>query len=133
MKPPLWTSLLLVAGLLLMLVGPFAVSYLLPTEAIWTNEDADKLSQASANLHAAIHVSLSHDHNHDRGHVAAGKPERSDQPIPELAAAQAEYDRQQARLTVSISRRDWLWYGAPILGALIASAGIAGHLLARRG
>jgi beta-glucosidase-like glycosyl hydrolase len=130
MKPPLWTSLALVAGLLLMLVGP-AISYLLPTEAMWTNEDAEKLSQASANLHAAIHVSLSHDHEH--GQVAAGKPERSHQSIPELAAAQAEYDRQQARLTASVSRRDWLWYGAPILGALIASAGIAGHFLARCG
>jgi len=128
MKPPLWTSLALVVGLLLVVAGPLTVWLFLPAQAVWTNADAEKLSQAGANLHAAIHASLPHKH----AAGAAGTPDGHDQPTAELAAARAEYDRQQARLTGSLARRDWLSYGSTILGALLASAGIAGYFLARR-
>jgi hypothetical protein len=131
MKPPLWTSLALVVGLLLMIGGPLTVWLCAPAHGGWTNADAQQWGQASANLHAALHASLPHDHNHAAG--AAGTPDGHDQPAAELAAAQAEYDRQDARRAASLARRDWLWYGSTILGALLASAGIAGHFFTRRG
>jgi len=131
MKPPLWTSLALVAGLLLMVGGPLILWLFMPDQAVWTDADARQWGQASANLHAANHASLPHNHNHAAG--AARTPDGHDQPIAALAAAQAEYDRLEARRAGSLARRDWLWYGSTILGALFASAGIAGHFLARRG
>jgi len=113
-----------------MMGGPLAVWLFLPAQAVWTNADAEKLSQAGANLHAANHALLPHNHNHAAG--AAGTLDGHNSPTAELEAARAEYDRQQARLTGSLARRDWLSYGSTILGALLTSAGIAGHFLARR-
>jgi hypothetical protein len=132
MKPPLWTALALVVGLLLMLLGPLAVSLFLPTQATWTNEDAEKLIQASANLHAANHAHGSHSHVHGNGQVATGMAEHHDQPTAELAAAQKDYDTQQARLETSRSRQNWLVHGSRFLGVLLAAAGIAGYFLAQR-
>jgi hypothetical protein len=103
-----------------------------PAQAVWTNADAEKLSQAGANLHAANHALLPHKQNHNHVAGAAGAPDGHDPPTAELAAVRAEYDRQQARLTGSLARRDWLSYGSTILGALLTSAGIAGYFLARR-
>ncbi|MCI0357442.1 MAG: hypothetical protein L0211_03030 [Planctomycetaceae bacterium] len=127
MQPPPWTSIALLVGLVLMLAGPLAVSLLLPTSAVWTNEDADKLSQASANLHAAIHAHGGHDHG--PAHPAGA----SESSLPALAAAQREYDAQQSRLEASRSRQGWLESGARLLGVVIAACGIAGYIMARRG
>lgn len=132
MKQSLWTPLALVCGLVLMVAGPLSVSYLMPADALWTDADAQRLGQARANLHAALHVSQSHSHAHEHGEVGAGKTQASLKRVPDLAAAQQDYEEQQARLENSRSRRDWLWYAATILGALLASAGIAGHFLAAR-
>jgi hypothetical protein len=130
MKTPQWTSLALVAGLVLMLVGPLAVTLLMPPESVWTDEDAEKLSQASAQLHAAIHANLSHGEPHQ--HVGAGHIEDHKKPVPDLAAAQRAYDFEQGRLDRALARRNWLWYGASIAGAVIAAIGVAGHFLASR-
>ena len=133
MKQPLWTPLALVSGLVLMVAGPLSVSYLMPADALWTDADAEKLGQARADLHAALHADQPHNHAHEHGQGGTGKTEAPEKPAPDLAAAQQEYDQQQARLESSRSRRDWLWYAATILGALLAAAGIAGHFLAGRG
>lgn len=132
MKPPLWTSLALVAGLLLMLLGPLAVSLWLPVEAVWTNADAEKWSQASANLHAAIHAQT-HAHNHDNDQVAHGKVEHRDKDMPDLATAQAEFNAQQARKDASLARPQWLGFASRVLGVLLAAAGVGGYFLANRG
>lgn len=132
MKPPIWTSLALVAGLLLMLLGPLAVSLWLPIETVWTNDDAEKWSQASAKLHAAIHAHSPHSHSHDNGQVAHGKLDHSDKPMPDLAAAQAEFNAQQVRKDASLSRPGWLGQALRILGVLLAAAGVGGYFLASR-
>jgi len=132
MKPPLWTALALIVGLLLMLLGPLAVSLFLPAQAIWTNEDAEKWSQASANLHAAVHAHGSHGHDHSSGQAAHGPTEHHDPPTAELAAALKDYEAQQARLETSRSRQNWLVHGSRILGVLLAAAGIAGFFRANR-
>jgi len=132
MKTPQWTSLALVAGLVLMLVGPLAVTLLMPPESVWTDEDAEKLSQASAQLHAAIHANLAHGDAHAHEHVSAGKVDEHKKPVPDLAAAQRSYDFEQGRLDRALARRNWLWYGASIAGAVIAAIGVAGHFLAGR-
>ncbi len=117
----------MVSGLVLMFGGPLAISFLLPAEALWTDADAQRLGQAGANFHAAIHASQPHGHAHAPGRAAAG-PEMP----PDLAAAQQEYHAAQMQLNRSRSRQNWLRYGASILGALVAAAGIAGHFLAGR-
>jgi hypothetical protein len=132
MKTQQWTSLALVAGLVLMLVGPLAVTYLMPPESVWTDEDAQRLSDASARLHAAIHANLAHGDTHPQEHVGAGKVDVPPKPVPDLEAAQRAYDLEQARLERALSRRNWLWYGASIAGALIAAIGVAGHFLIGR-
>jgi hypothetical protein len=132
MKPPLWTSLALVLGLALMLAGPLAVTYVLPLETLWTDADAQRLSRASAKLHAAIQASLAQHESHDHQDVAAGKLDASAEPVPDLAVAQREYDQEQARLDRALAWRNWLWYGASVAGAALASIGVAGHFLARQ-
>jgi hypothetical protein len=132
MKPPLWTSLALVTGLLLMLLGPLAVSLWLPVEAVWTNADAEQWSQASANLHSAIHAHT-HAHNQDDGQGTHGKVEPGDKDMPDLAAAQKEFDAQQARKDASLARPQWLGLASRLLGVLLAAAGIGGYFLASRG
>ena len=127
MKSPMWTSLAMVTGLALMFVGPLAISFLLPAEALWTDADAQRLGQAGANFHAAIHASEPHGHAHSPGKSAAGSERLSD-----LAAAQREFDEAQAQLNRSRSRQNWLRYGASILGALVAAVGVAGHFLVGR-
>ncbi len=134
MKRSLWTPLALVLGLVLMVAGPLSVSYLVPAEALWTDADAEKLGQARADLHAALHANSSHRHAHVHGQGGVSEAaEMAEKQVPDLAAAQHDFEEQQARLERSRSRRDWLWYAATILGALLASAGVAGHFLAGRG
>jgi hypothetical protein len=128
MQPPPWTSIALVFGLVLMLAGPTMVALLLPTASVWTNEDAEKLSKASANLHAAIHAHGAHGH----GQAAHGEG-ASENPLLDLAAAQREYETQQHRLDASRSRQGWLEFGARLLGVLVAACGIAGYIIGRRG
>lgn len=132
MKTQQWTSLTLVTGLVLMLVGPLAVSLWMPEESVWSDEDARRLSQASAELHAAIHANLAHSDAHTHEQVNAGKVNVPKKVVPDLAAAQRAYDLEQARLDRALSRRNWLWYGASVAGALIAAMGVAGHFLAGR-
>lgn len=100
---------------------------LLPTSFVWTNEDAEKLGKASANLHAAIHAHGAHDH----GQTAHGEG-ASEDPLPDLAAAQKEYETQQHRLDASRSRKEWFEFGTRLLGVVIAACGIGGYIIARR-
>jgi hypothetical protein len=127
-----WIPLLLVSGLVLMLAGPLSVSFLMPAEALWSDADAERLNQARANLHAATHADQPHQHSPEYGPHGAGSPDVHKNPVPDFASAQREYDQEHARLERSHARRDWLWYGTSILGALLAAAGIAGHFLAGR-
>jgi|GEM_PF-5850426 hypothetical protein len=126
MQLPPWTSIALVVGLILMLAGPTMVALLLPTSSVWTNEDAEKLTKAGADLHSAIHA---HD-AHDRGQAAHGEG-ASENPLPDLAAAQREYETQLGRLDASRSRQGWLEFGARLLGVVVAACGIAGYVMAR--
>src|SRR4030095_836588 len=123
MQPPPWTSIALVVGLVLMLAGPTMVAMLLPTSSVWTNDDAEKLTRASANLHAAIHA---------HGEAAHGQG-ASEGPLTDLAAAQREYETQERRLDASRSRQGWLEFGARLLGVGVAACGIGGYIMARRG
>jgi hypothetical protein len=124
MKLP-WTSVALVVGLLMTLAGPLLVSLLLPAQAVWSDADAQGYSQAAANLHEAIHRQ---GHKPTAGH-SHGSASAAD---PDLAGAQAAFDKQQERLNASASWPERLKLGVRLAGLLFVAVGIFGYVLSRR-
>jgi hypothetical protein len=112
----------MVVGLVLMLVGNwFQVE--LPVSAVWTNEQAQEYSKASADLHAAGYGA---GHSHDQAHSHdAEELKKSAQYI----AAAAAFDKVKADLNRAHSRQAWFKYGLIILGVMFATAGIIPTLL----
>jgi hypothetical protein len=117
MKQPILTVALLAGGLVLMFAGPLAVGWLLPETAVWTDQDAAALSQAGADLHAAMHTHGKEDH---AGHEHSATP---------LAAAESAYSAQQQRLDASRAQRGWLLFGVRAFGVVLALAGLCGYLI----
>lgn len=118
-SPANWPIPLLVVGVLLLLLAPW-VANLIPTSAVWSDEDARQYTRASAELHAASHGAGQHNHAHATG-------EHHDR-----ATAQAAFDAIQARRD-----RAGRW---PVLvkrllqatGIAVCGIGVWGYLRGRR-
>jgi hypothetical protein len=124
MKPATWSIPAIVMGLVLAFLGPVVAGWIVPVESVWSDTDAEAKSKAAAELHAALH-----DHS---GHNHAGHVQEAATGHDRLAAAQAEVDRQQARLDGVVANHGWMLFALRMLGVLIAGAGVAGAIVARQ-
>ena len=116
----------MIAGLLLMIVGPLTVSLALPPDLIWSDEDAKALAEASIAHHEAAHHA-GHRHGSKKGGSAISAASHD----AAAQAARAELEKQRARLKAAQSRQSWLSYGLRGLGAVIALVGVAAYFRAR--
>ncbi|MEX2176036.1 MAG: hypothetical protein WD872_16865 [Pirellulaceae bacterium] len=126
-QAPVWTSVAIVLGLATMLAGPPLVAQLLPTSAVWTDADAEAYTRAATDLHGAA---AGHSHAHGAGENHRHAPVSPDDPG--LIAAEEAFRTQQARRDGASARRGWLAWGVRMLGVLVAGAGVAGYLAAKR-
>ncbi len=106
----------MIVGLLLMLVGSWS-EIVVPTRAVWTDEQAKEYEKASADMHGSSY-GKSHDHSKEHSH---NEPDRSS---PEYLKAKEAFDRSRAQLDRAVSRQTWIKYGIILSGVLIAGYGI---------
>jgi hypothetical protein len=125
-QPPAWTIGLMMTGLAITFLGPVVVGWLVPPQAVWSEEDAAAWSKAGAELHSAIHTH-GKDDQHDHGDAT-----HAESTNVSLENAQSNFDLQQQRLKSSQSRRSWLLLGARALGVVLAIAGVAGFIANRQ-
>jgi hypothetical protein len=135
MKPAIWSVPAIVMGLALAFLGPIVAGWIVPVESLWSDADAGATSKAAAELHAALHDHAGHNHvghNH-AGHEGSGAQlHEAATGQDRLATAQAESDRQTARLDDVIARHGWMLLAVRVLGMLLAGAGVAGAIVARQ-
>ena len=134
MKPATWSIPAIVMGLALAFLGPIVAGWIVPVESLWSDTDAAAKSKAAAELHAALHDHAGHSHpgHKHTEHTRAGEVQEAAADTDRLVAAQAEVDRQQARLDGVIASHGWLLFAVRMLGVLIAGAGVAGTIVARQ-
>jgi len=129
-------GVLLIAGLVALLLGPSLVSWILPPTALWTDQDAQALNQASADYHAAMHNHAGPDHagpDHAGDHSHAGHDHSAAGTASSSAASADEaYKAQQARRDASIARHGWLRIAVRVLGVLLIGAGFVFYVLGRQ-
>lgn len=121
-RPATWPVIALVCGILLIVAAPWS-GVLLPTSAVWSDEDAAEYTRAAADLHSKSYeasAAANHGHSH-----AGGTAE-------EKAAAQAAFDSIRDRRDAAIYRRTLLKYALQGLGILAAIAGLWGYIANRR-
>jgi hypothetical protein len=129
MKPATWSIPAIVMGLVLAFLGPVVAGWIVPVESVWSDTDAEAKSKAAAELHAALHDHSGHNH---AGHEHVGQVQEAAADTDRLVAAQAEVDRQQARLDGVVASHGWLMFAVRMLGVLIAGAGVVGTIFARQ-
>lgn len=129
MKPAAWSIPAIVMGLVLAFLGPVVTGWIVPVESLWSDADAEAKSKAAAELHAALHDHSSH---HHAGHSHVGRVQEAAAGHDRLATAQAEVDRQKARLDGVVAGHGWMLFAVRMLGVLIAGAGVAGAIVARQ-
>ena len=87
MSQPLWTIPVLLAGLALMVAGPWVAGAIVPEQAVWTEQDAAAQNEARARMHASLHEhgSASGDgsHQHGDGQAHASPAEAARAPLGE--------------------------------------------------
>jgi hypothetical protein len=105
----------MIVGLVLMFVG-YVQESIMPTSAVWTDEQAKKFSENSARMHNAAYSG--HDHSKEHAH---GEPDRSS---PEYLKAKADFEKSKADLAAALGRQAWMKYGIIMLGVVIAGYGI---------
>lgn len=100
------------------MAGGYFHEHFVPTQSVWTDQQAEELGQASARFHAA---SFGKDHSHEHGQPHAHQVNyRSD----EYQTAKAAYDAQRGDLERSLERQTWIKYGMVLTGVLIAGWGV---------
>jgi hypothetical protein len=104
-----------------MLVAPLCLG-VLPTQAVWTDAQAEAYTKAGNDLHAA-----SHSHSSGGGHSQGSQADAA-----ALEAAKKAYEAQRAKLEAAQSRGGWLKWGLRILGAAICAAGVWGYWKAKQ-
>ena len=119
---PAWTIAALSVGIAVMLVAPLCVS-LLPTQAVWTDEQAEAFTKAGNDLHAASH---SHSQSTGASH-SHGQPDAAS-----FEAAKRAYEAQRAKLEAAQSRGGWLKWTLRLFGAAICAVGVWGYWRARQ-
>lgn len=123
-----WPVPLLVLGVGLLVAAPW-LAELLPAQAVWSDADAREFGRAAAAYHSAAHK---HSAAHDRSHTHAAHVHAASAAEPansQLAAAKAEFDRQQTRLDNARARLQFWKIGLQAAGILLAGSGIGLHLL----
>lgn len=105
----------MIIGLALMAFG-YVQESLVPTSAVWTDEQAKTYSENSARMHNAAYSG--HDHSKENGHA---EPDRNS---PEYLKAKADFDKSKADLAAALHRQTWMKYGVILLGVVIAGFGI---------
>ena len=127
MSQPLWIIPVLLAGLVLMVAGPWVAGAIVPEQAVWTEQDAAAQNEARAKMHAALHArSLSGGdrHQHGSGDAHASPAEAAD--------ASEAYESLASRHEAALSRRSWLIMSVRGLGILLVGIGIVAYLIGRR-
>ena len=109
---------LMVLGLALLCLAPWLGS-LAPTAAVWTDDQAREYGAAAADLHNAQH-GAAHASTHGHAHDSAAHPK--------LAAAKAEFDKQQARLDGARSRVQIYKLLCQAVGVALAAGGAGMYL-----
>lgn len=117
--PAIWPVPTLIVGVVMLLIAPW-VPRLIPTSAVWSDEDARQYAQASADLHAKAHAGHSHGQpGHDHAHAGAAE---------EKAAAQAAFDAVQARRDSAARLQSGTQYTLQAFGLVACIVGVWGYL-----
>lgn len=117
MNSSAWPAVAMIVGLSLMGVGYWYES-LVPTQSVWTDEQARELGEASARFHSA---SFGKDHSHDPG---SSHSHDVDHQSPEYQQAKAVYEAKQGELDRSRQRHVWIKYGIVLTGVVMAGWGV---------
>jgi hypothetical protein len=124
-KPSLWPVIAILAGMGLLAASLLAAS-LAPGRAAWTEEEAEELSNASAEFHAAAHDLPQ---SEDAGTVRGGKRPGYD-PVAAKdrhEAAKQAFEVQTARLAAAQSHGVRLAWALRLSGILLAAIGVGGY------
>lgn len=134
------------AGLgLLLIVISFVWPTMVPTEEIWSAQQAREHAQAGANLHYLQHQRIhKHDHQPGKSHRhAPTDPSHQDHPQDDesddqpddgsFQAAQQRYDRSRMELKAAQSYRGRIAGYFRWTGFTCSLVGIVGYCLLRRG
>jgi|GEM_PF-5396807 len=119
-----WPMPLLLVGVLLLVLAPWSAN-LIPTSAVWSDEDAREYTRASADLHAKSYEASQHGSGH-HGHSHTGGTKS------EKAAAKAAFDAIQGRRDRAGLLPKLLRYSLQAVGLAACAAGIWGYLKGRR-
>jgi hypothetical protein len=107
----------MIVGLVLMASGYFSPS-VMPTQAVWNDEQAQEYGQTAARLHNASYGAT---HDHSQQHAHDEDPHKS----PEYVAAKEAFEKSKSALDRARSRQSWVKYGLVFVGVIITGFGIA--------
>ena len=118
-----WAVAAMIVGISLLFLANW-LPWLLPAQAVWNDDNAREFGKAAADYHNAAHQRA---HKHSRSphvHTASTLEPTS----PELAAAKAEFDKQQAKLDGARSRVQIYKLLCQAVGIALAAGGAGLYL-----
>lgn len=123
-EPALWPIPTLILGVVLLVLAPWSPN-LIPSSAVWSDEDAQEYTRASADLHAKSYESHNHGSgSHGHAHIGGTAEER--------AAAQAAFDAIQTRRDSAGRLPSAIKYALQAIGVAACAAGVWGYFKTRR-